>query len=1254
VEEFNNMLGNGWNGEPQAMRKRLFFEPLALFLCYLMMTPVLPAQDPVTPPAPHQTTTTPVAPDVPIAKTGNPVLDSARPGDAPAPGFPASVHPQPRALSGNCVYNGGNYIIQLICSGTSLSSGAPPSGSLISSIQQFESDSIKQWLATYAMSNTDSDVAFFYQYARSDLRIEVRAYMKMRLMDISYRLRQPDNNVTTNEQIVHDWFRDRVKARIVAMDQDAVNDKNSWLNDRCGYRPDPDVAVAFNFSYIPCIGLLTFNTAPNKDYYLAAAKKRTYTNMISSLNTNNLPTAFGGTHSAELASSFQPRAAATSTPVLSATTIQDRQDTGQAQIIQQAGATTGGVLGAAVVSAITLTLVPQTRRKIFPNSKTREFLRQKRDDKKVANDKKNPSNVDMNERESDNINDTLNKAKVEGDTDLETKAKNVIKGLKFDEVASRGVGSTRGPLGDLLIEDLFFGTLSSPAVLIDLAIAIVIAIVTIAIDEASAEKTLNDLDSLLATDSAATPDLFGMYSDATSQQRERVDDSWAEITWPDIQSTAALPTTAAPTDPVLYSYLLSQPDNITANNFAYTDWKGVQWTGVKGIGGYLVGLGTYVIPSDVLSSLPAGSSDTLEYDYLNRTIHYTDWSGDQFWAARVGNGFVVGRKFLGDTDVACPAGPSGVTELTDLSSCSVWVTDKLNVVSDLPGSFVVVGLATHPAFNVTPDATQINFNTADGTNYVPISVSGSPAPSFFADPATPLPNGVTIVPVAGGFKFQLSATGLAPGTYSVTMHAKNPAEDVTKAFTFNVSGPDLADPPSFDAAPSNPDQQGTVGLPVDIRFHVRSGYNVTFSTNITSLPPGLQFFFDSASNTVRVAGTPTAVGVSQVDLTQYFGVSYIVACDGQNRCAKSRFTFASVAAPAAQFQAGNTPVLSFQPNQYQQYTLTTTGAITPVSFPGSCLSFPLPSWLTMQDNGNGSVTFAGTAPADSGAYTVYLASVIIKTVGGPDSACDHNNLQIFRDATPDLFLSSGTVSALGGTNFNVFLPTTLAYGVGTMSTTSLLPAGMQLLPPANASSQWSLSGTPLSGTGGDYNITLNMKAIGGGATVSKPFVLKVNEGASLNLPPVIYFMAGISGQYIVKPGGYPTLGTMTVSNQGALPTGVIFSTGALFTDTPGTGTLKGTPDPSTAGTSWPLTITANNNQGHPATQVTTLHIAPPGDVTHDDVVNCSDVTAVKAAIGAKPGDAKYNFYADINGDGVIDVRDLAFVTSKLPIGTRCN
>ena len=61
----------------------------------------------------------------------------------------------------------------------------------------------------------------------------------------------------------------------------------------------------------------------------------------------------------------------------------------------------------------------------------------------------------------------------------------------------------------------------------------------------------------------------------------------------------------------------------------------------------------------------------------------------------------------------------------------------------------------------------------------------------------------------------------------------------------------------------------------------------------------------------------------------------------------------------------------------------------------------------------------------------------------------------------------------------------------------------------------------------------------------------------------------------------------------------------------------------------------------------------PGDLNGDRKVDCADIAIVKASFGKRRGQPGFDARADVNNDGVVDVRDLAFVSQKLPAGTKC-
>ena len=60
-----------------------------------------------------------------------------------------------------------------------------------------------------------------------------------------------------------------------------------------------------------------------------------------------------------------------------------------------------------------------------------------------------------------------------------------------------------------------------------------------------------------------------------------------------------------------------------------------------------------------------------------------------------------------------------------------------------------------------------------------------------------------------------------------------------------------------------------------------------------------------------------------------------------------------------------------------------------------------------------------------------------------------------------------------------------------------------------------------------------------------------------------------------------------------------------------------------------------------------------GDVNGDNVVNCTDLNLAKASLGKSTGQVGFNAAADLNGDGTVDVRDVALISRMVAPGTTC-
>jgi hypothetical protein len=264
----------------------------------------------------------------------------------------------------------------------------------------------------------------------------------------------------------------------------------------------------------------------------------------------------------------------------------------------------------------------------------------------------------------------------------------------------------------------------------------------------------------------------------------------------------------------------------------------------------------------------------------------------------------------------------------------------------------------------------------------------------------------------------------------------------------------------------------------------------------------------------------------------------------------SVFTIGSV--PAFTSSASAT----FQVGTPGSFLVTTTGS------PAAAISEsgPLPTGITIQNNGDGTAVLAGTPEAGTGG--LHNISLVATNTAG--SATQPFALTV--NQTP-------AITSANNVTFTVGLPGSFSviatgFPVPTINETGALPTGVTF-------SSGVLSGTAAPGTGGTYNISFTASN-GVGSDVSQTFTLTVNEPVAITSANSTAFLVSTPGSFIVTATGFPA---PTISETGALPGGVTFSGGVL----------SGTPLAGTAGIYY-ISFTAHNGVSADAVQNFTLTV----------------------------------------------------------------
>jgi YVTN family beta-propeller protein len=326
---------------------------------------------------------------------------------------------------------------------------------------------------------------------------------------------------------------------------------------------------------------------------------------------------------------------------------------------------------------------------------------------------------------------------------------------------------------------------------------------------------------------------------------------------------------------------------------------------------------------------------------------------------------------------------------------------------------------------------------------------------------------------------------------------------------------------------------------------------------------------DPAAGTVYVVNPSNAGAVSVIDAATNTVTATIpvgtepegVAVDPSTHTAYVTNTFSSTVSVIGSEQAPTiTSADSASIGMQSPVDVTVTATGVPV--PALSETGALPSGITFTDNGNGTATLSGTAPAGTaGSYPITITAA--NGIGSP--ATQAFTLNVTTAPSAPAITSDPAAAATFGQAFS-FTITTNGYPLPRISKTGALPPGVYLA--NNGDGTATIAGTPDRSALGPYTITLT--AANKAGRVTQSFTLTVSKAPVIANIPATSATIGTPLDLAITATGYDT---PVLTESGTLPSGLSFtSTGN------GQAAITGTPARDTTGRHV-ITITATNQVG---------------------------------------------------------------------------
>jgi hypothetical protein len=380
-----------------------------------------------------------------------------------------------------------------------------------------------------------------------------------------------------------------------------------------------------------------------------------------------------------------------------------------------------------------------------------------------------------------------------------------------------------------------------------------------------------------------------------------------------------------------------------------------------------------------------------------------------------------------------------------------------------------------------------------------------------------------------------------------------PAAGTGGVYVIEISAMNGISPPATQTFTLTVEQQPAITSAANAAFPIglNDSFTVTTSgfpratlTQTGSLPSGVSFT-DNGDGTATLTGTPAAGTGGTYTL-------HITAANGIGTNGTQTFTLTVAQAPTINLP----PDVIFETGKHNSFPITTVSdspATTTLTLRGK-----LPTGISFIRGKNGTATLSGT-PADNagGAYTVTITASngVVRT---------SQTLTLTVQQQPAITSADATTFAIGQSN--TFTIKTSGFPTATLTEIGNLPSTLTFTD--NHDGTATLSGTPLSGSGKTYQLTITADN-GIGTSATQSFTLTLDQGPTFTSSDAFAFTAGQSASFsITTSPGMPA--TTKLTETGKLPAGVSFTPG-----TNGTARLSGKPAANSGGV-YALTLTASN------------------------------------------------------------------------------